>query len=71
LIDDGLVPPPHPARSKRLTILPTASFLTSTASLFMAIVIHPPSRDHAFESARFLPLVKKSEMDGKDDRVPI
>ncbi len=36
LIDDGPVPPPHPARSKRLTIPPTASFLTSTASVFMA-----------------------------------
>jgi hypothetical protein len=32
----GLVPPPHPARSKRLTIPPTASFLTSTGSLFTA-----------------------------------
>ena len=29
------------------------------------IVIHPPSQDHALESARFLPLLKKSEMDGK------
>ena len=36
LIDDGLVPPPHPARSRRLTIPPTASFLTRAASLFMA-----------------------------------
>jgi len=36
LIDDGLVPTPHPARSKRLTIPPTASFLTSTGSLFTA-----------------------------------
>ena len=35
-LDDGLVPPPHPARSTRLTIPPTASFLTSTVSLFTA-----------------------------------
>jgi hypothetical protein len=33
--------------------------------ILLDIVIHPPSQDHALESARFMPLLKKSETAGK------
>jgi hypothetical protein len=40
------VPPPHPARSKRLAIPATASPLASTVSLFMAPSIPFPTPHH-------------------------